>query len=411
MNKSILVVLIAHTLSKYDIFLFGFLAPIIKPLFFPATDTVAVLSTFGSFAAGYVMRPIGAIFFSHIGDKFGRKNSFLATVFLILLPTLAIGLMPDYSQIGILAPILLILCRIIQGFCSGGEFSGAAVYVTESYSNKQEGIAGGLVRSVGFLGTAIGTFIASFAVLPMMPGWGWRIPFLIGAGMTIISFYLRTQMEETLTFSQLKNKNETEKFPMGIVIKKYKKNFIASFLITACAYIFLYMSTIYINSQYTTVLNISTSASLWISTGIMLLWMVITPFSGFISDKVGAVKFLKKISLISIISLFPIFYLSYYYKNLYSILIAQIILSILGGLFFGPIPGLIKKNFPTKVRYSGFSLSNTTAQAILGGTAPFYSSLLVTLTGSEVSPSILMIIGCVLGIVGLKIVEENKWKY
>tara|TARA_A100000171_G_scaffold43949_1_gene46345 strand:- start:3674 stop:4957 length:1284 start_codon:yes stop_codon:yes gene_type:complete len=403
MKPSLRKALIAHSLSKYDVFLFGFLAPILKPLFFPANDFISTLSVFASFAAGYLIRPLGALYFGHLGDKTGRKNAFMKTILFLIAPTFIIGLLPGYKEIGISASIIIILSRLVQGFGSGGEFSGVAVYSTEMSSQDKIGFTGGIVRSVGFLGTALGTGIASIMTLSFMPDWGWRITFIIGGIATLYSYYLRRKMSETQDFEAIKKKTNVERKPILSVFKNHKKKILAIFLVSSCAYIHLYMSSIYVNSLYSRHLSLPHSYTLLISTGIMLLWMLITPFAGRIADRVGVLKYLTYINFISLI----ITPLSFYFclKNITftSLLELHICSSCIGAFFFGPVPALFKTILPTNVRYSGTAMSNTLAQAILGGTAPFFATLFTKIAGTAIFSGVPVFLGSFLAIFGIKL--------
>lgn len=400
-NSSVYKALVAHIFSKYDVFLFGFLAPVIKPIFFIGSEFITTLSVFATFAAGYIIRPLGAILFSHIGDKFGRKFSFMLTVLLMSIPTLIIGVLPGYEYIGILAPLTLIFCRLCHGLCSGGEFSGLAVYVTEFVPKDRLGFFAGIVRSVGFLGTALGTLFASLMTLAFMPSWGWRVTFILGTVLTLFSYHLRSKMSETPEFEDIKKSNQIIKSPFLEVIKRNKAELIFGFSISSCAYIFLYMTTVYLSSLYTDVLKISNSTSLLVSTLIMIIWMLATPIGGLLADKVGLIKYLRKMILLAMFSVWPLYYLCSFYKSFLSLLLLQVILSVLGALIFAPVPGLLKQIFSTPVRFSGVSISNTSAQAILGGGSPFYATLLISLTGIDYSPVYLLIFACILGYFGV----------
>jgi MFS transporter, MHS family, proline/betaine transporter len=405
-SNSIKRALFAHTLSKYDVFLFGFLAPIVKPLFFPKTDpVVASLAVFGSFAAGYFMRPLGALFFSHIGDRQGRRIAFMMTVCFMILPTFIIGVTPGYTDIGIFAPLIIILCRLVQGFGAGGEFSGIAVYSCEMALKNKIGYVGGLVRSVGFLGTAVGTAIVSIMILPIMPQWGWRLAFILGAVATLFSFSLRRKMEETEDFKNIKHQNKIKKLPILDLLKNYPLRIFSLFLINSCAYIFMYISTVYMNSLYGDLLGLETYKTLWASTVSLLLWMILTPVSGYIADKVGIFKFLKVIIVFSLLAVPILFYYGFESFSLNKILILHYGLSVCGALFFGAVPALFICLFPAEIRYTGTAVSNTLAQSLLGGTAPFLAVLFASCFDLLYMAAVPVIMGTILGLLGLYLAQ------
>lgn len=235
-----------------------------------------------------------------------------------------------------------------------------------------------------------------------MPSWGWRITFIVGAILTFISYHLRKNMIETPDFEEIKNTNKIKDKPLIEVIRSHKIILIQSFSISSCAYIFLYITTIYLNSLYIDTFKVSYSLSLIISTFIILTWMILTPLAGFFADKIGILSYLKKIVLLALFLTFPSYYLACYYKSFFSFLFLQFFLSAIGSLIFGPVPGLLKQVFETEVRFTGISLSNTIAQATLGGFSPFYSAFLISITGLEYSPAFILSFACILGYVGLR---------
>ncbi len=282
LKKSMLAALIGHAIERYDVVLYGFFAASIAPSFFPGEGGYSIIASYGSFAAGYLMRPIGGIFFGYLGDILGRKKSFLYSVLLVSIPTFGISILPTYDYIGIYAPIILILCRLMHGFCSGGEFSGAALYIGEHSELKSEGFNGSLVCAVGFLGVAVGTMIGSITTLPFMPDWGWRIPFFIGGVVTLASYVIRKKMDETPEFKKFKQSNSTLNNPLKAVFQSDIRNLMCTICIGATGHIFLYTTTIYLSTIYKNILHIQQSEILAINTFLMLYWMILVVAAGYI---------------------------------------------------------------------------------------------------------------------------------
>lgn len=400
-NSSVKRALWAHAFCKYDTFLFGFLASVIKPIFFPTADVAASLAIFATFASGYIIRPLGGLFFSHIGDRFGRKNAFMMTILFILLPSLFISVLPGYAVLGICAPVLLILARITQGFGAGGEFSGAITYSSELTKSSMLGTIGGIVRSVGFLSTAIGTGIAALLTLSFMPDWSWRIAFLLGACMSAVSYYLRRHMVETNDFAEIHIQNQITKTPIIEAFKEYKINLLALFLVSSAAYSFLYFTTIYLNSLYIDKLGLESSFALLISSILLVVWTVVTPLSGYFADRTGIVKYLKSVTTFLTLIVPLIFYLLLQDLTIEGLLSIHIILSLCGSIFFGPVPALFKIIFPTPIRYTGTAVSNAFAQVLIGSLNPFYATLIFSYTHSFSSTGFVLIAALLLGGIGL----------
>ncbi len=400
-NKSVYYALMSHGLEKYDVFLYGFFVPIIAHLYFPTDKTIATIAAFGTFASGYIMRPFGALFFGHMGDKYGRKRAFIWVLILTVIPTILVGFLPTYFSIGIFAPLALILCRLMQGFCAGGEFSGALVYVLEHTTNKSIGSASSMVRAIGFFGVGLGTLAGAFFTLPFMPCWGWRIPFVIGALITLYAYFLRKKMLETPDFlSSYSESKQSKQIPVIKLLKYSKKHLLCTIGIASCSYIFLYFLTLYVGSLYITKLNIAPSQSMLINAISLFLWGAITLIAGRIADNIGVKTFLLRTAIINIVLLYPIFTLlsAITFKNL---IIFHILLTIMGAFYFGPATSIVKELFPTEYRYSGAALSNTIAQAVLGSTTPMFVTILVNFTNDMQLSIIPLFLACILGIIGL----------
>lgn len=407
MNHSVRKALFAHALCKYDTFLFGFLASIIKPIFFPNSDVVGSLAIFATFASGYFVRPVGAIFFSHIGDRMGRKKAYTMTILFILLPALIIGVLPGYEYLGLSAPVSLILVRMLQGFGSGGEFSGVAIYCAELTPKLNQGLIGGTVRSVGFLATAIGTSIAAILTLSIMPEWGWRLAFILGACASTLSYYLRKNMAETQDFASVERNGLVLKLPLLHTLKAHKTDIASLFLISSCAYSLLYFSAIYINSLYIEKLELEPSLSLLISTCMMLVWGIITPLSGYLADRFGIINYLKSTIIFILIILPPCFYFYMESLSIANLIIIHCGCSICGSLFFGPVPALFKVIFPPHIRYTGTAFSNTLAQVLIGSLTPFYATLIFSVTHSLAWTGIIIFAACIMAVIGLYLCERR----
>ena len=188
-KKNIFAAMIGNALEYYDVTLFGFFAFIISPLFFPAEDPiVSGIYSLIAFAFGFVMRPIGGLIFGHLGDKYGRKSALVSAILLVTIPTFVIGVVPSYAQIGMLAPITIFLCRMVQGLSTGGEYFGASVFIAEHSKKSQRGFACSILSSSSFVGAILGTTLGAICTSSSMPEWAWRIPFLLGAVFGLVGF-------------------------------------------------------------------------------------------------------------------------------------------------------------------------------------------------------------------------------
>lgn len=395
-KKSVVGALIGHVLERYDVALYGYFSTILAPIFFPNTGDrgiIAILSSLGAFSAGYLMRPLGGIIFGHLGDRLGRKTAFTWSILLVVIPTFTIGVLPSYQEIGILAPIILIVCRLVQGLCNGGEFSGAGIFIGEHVPENRVGFAGSFVCATGILGAAIGTFLGMIVTLPDMPEWGWRLPFIVGSLLTLISWKIRKSMIETPPFEKIYKQGATEKYPLFQVLKNWKINVFCALIIGGFGHVLLYTTTIYINVIYTTILKTPPSKIMLINTGILLWWVLLSPLMGLLADRFGIKKFMLTAALASMILAYPLFWYLNQNISLYKVVTFQILFTITAVGFVAPISSLFTSFFPIKDRYSGVAFSVTLGQAILGGTTPLIATSLVEISGDPKAPSF-FVIGC-----------------
>lgn len=380
--------LLSHAIEKYDIFLYGFLIPSVSFHFFPESRAVAILLAYAAFASGYLVRPIGALYFGYIGDKYGRKKAYLSAVFMGILPTTIIGLLPYYEQIGLLSPILLLLCRVMQGISSGGEFTGVSIYLSESYSDKQLGHVNALIRSIGFIGVGLGTLTGLLCQLSFMPAWSWRVPFLLASVLTYVVYRIRNKMPEPEQQPSQRLK-ENHRLPIINAFRESKMPLFYMMTISAFTYSMLYFSTVYLGNLYKSELGFAESAML-INTIMVVIWGIMTYFSGQIADRVGIVKYLVMVCIAIVAIIVPLYRLFFAF-DFYSILFMQTLFCVLGSLLLGPMSSLFKLLFPPEYRYSASSFSNTVGQAAIGASVPLYAKLLVMKTGVIYAPVLIVL--------------------
>src|SRR6202048_4420148 len=228
-GRAILARIAGNVMEWYDFTVYGYFAAVIGRQFFPAEDPISsLLAAFGVFAAGFLMRPFGSLVFGHIGDKIGRKAALMASVILMAVSTFLIGLLPTYQQIGITAPVLLVLLRLLQGIGIGGEWGGAVLMVVENAQDRNRGLLGSMVQ----IGWPVGNLaaIGIFAALSQVPEsdfllWAWRIPFLISIVLVGIGLYIRMQLDETPVFREIAAKNEVARLPLIEILTQHRRSF------------------------------------------------------------------------------------------------------------------------------------------------------------------------------------------
>ena len=377
--KPILTSAVGGVLELYDLYIFGLLAPTISHLFFPAeSKLISTLLGYLVFAIGFFFRPLGSIFFGHIGDRFGRRTSLYSCLLLMAIATLAIGIMPTYKSIGILSPCFVILARILQGFSAGGEFSGGLLFIVEHTDSNHTGLTTG----IGLAGNVTGVFLGSLAALvftlPNMPVWAWRVPFLIGFFIALIGLYIRRSLPETPTFIEMKEKGEIEKIPLLKGIRCfYKKMFLATLIVIYSGIIY-YLNIITLPSLFVKLFSVSKTLSELGNTLGLLIMMITLPIFGFCAEKIGK-AILTRISIIMLMmfTVFGIFFL--YTKispNTIYILLYQIFTGVLLAMNMVTIDIFLIETFNRNIRYSCFGVSHDVGLAIAGIT-PFLVTLLI----------------------------------
>ncbi|AZU62808.1 MFS transporter [Neobacillus mesonae] len=416
-KKALVASLIGSSIEYYDYLLYGTVAALVfNKLFFPNFDpTVGLLISLASFGIPYFFRPLGGVIFSHIGDKIGRKKSLVYTLAIMGISTALIGFLPVYETIGIWAPILLVLLRLIQGIAVGGEWGGAVLLAVEYSDKKKRGFAG----SVPMMGAAVGMILATatMALLRLLPdaqflAWGWRVPFIGSLVLVFLGLWIRNGLEETPDFQQAKEEGAVSKLPIVDTFKYHWKEIIlttgAKAIETAPFYIFATFGI----SYATNTLKMPEGPVLNAITIGTLISLVMIPLMGRLSDHVGRKKVFVSGTLGVILFSMPYFYLLSK-KSILLLTIAVMIGYALWSVITAVLGTMFSEMFRAEVRYTGISVGYQLGAAIFGGTAPLIAtSLVAAFHGSWVPAAIyLMLLGvmsliCVSLIKGMS--EEEK---
>lgn len=373
-KKVITSTMVGNGLEWYDYALYGHFAALIAMHFFPKGDEhVALIATFGIFAAGFLMRPIGAMFFGYFGDKYGRKNALAVSILMMAIPTGLIGLLPTFEQWGLWAPILLTLIRLLQGIAIGGEFGGSIVYMVEHATEKNKNLLGSTSIISMLIGVMAGALISTGLAEVMSEAefneWGWRIPFIVGFFIGIIGLYIRTHLDESPAFMDAKETGHLSDKPIKDALKENYKEIFLGIGVYLSVTIPFYIQTVFMSSFMHKNLHFSSRDSLLIISMSMLIMMFVTPISAILCDRFNREKILKYVCLAYLIYAFPFIHLLNT-ENFNNVIIAQIIFSIILAFYIAPIPSLMVDIFPTKTRYTGMSLACNVSAAVFGGTAP-----------------------------------------
>lgn len=396
MRSIVLASSIGTIIEWYDFLIYATAAALVfNKAFFPTIDPLAgTLAALGTYAVGFIARPLGGALFGHFGDRLGRKSMLVLTMFIMGLSTFCIGLLPDYSSIGVLAPILLIVLRVIQGIGLGGEWGGASLMVIEHSPAGKRGFYGSFVQ-IGFpIGLVLATLV--FALATKLPeadfqAWGWRIPFLVSVILLALGTFIRSRLPETPVFEQMKSADSFSENPVGEVVGKNFKTFLIAVGLKLSEVSWVYMLTVFVVVYATTQLNLPKQMLLDAVMYAALFELITIPMFGWLSDKVGRRPFFILGALFTIAFAFPLFWMLEV-KSAAVVTVAIVIAMNFGhGMMFGLESTYFPELFGPRVRYSGASFGFQVAAAIGGGFSPIIATALVGYFGGTTGVSIMMI--------------------
>jgi len=378
--------LIGTTIEFFDFYIYATAAVLVFPkLFFPSSSpTAATLASFATFALAFLARPIGAALFGHFGDRKGRKATLVAALMTMGPSTVAIGLLPSYHSIGVLAPLLLCLFRFGQGLGLGGEWGGAVLLATENAPEGKKawyGMFPQLGAPIGFL-VSSGTFLLLSKTLSdqQFLDFGWRIPFIASALLVWVGLYVRLKITETPDFLKIIEKNDRVKLPVADVFTKHTKAIVLGTIATITTFLLFYLMTVFTLSWGTSALHYSKTSFLIAQMISMLFFGLGIPISAVLADKIGRNKMLI-IATIGIF-IFGLFFSQLFSTGIWAVTVLFLIIGMfLMGLTYGPIGTALAEIFPASVRYTGASLCFTLAGILGASLTPFLATTLATKYG------------------------------
>jgi MFS transporter, MHS family, shikimate and dehydroshikimate transport protein len=389
-RKAVTAATIGTIIEWYDYALYGAAAGIIiNKLFFPQfSETAAILASFATFAVGFFARPVGGILISHFGDRFGRKPALIFTISLMGLSTVAIGLLPDFNQIGVWAPIVLVIFRLLQGFGAGAEYAGAVTLVSEYVPIEKRGFYTAFLQSATVVGIMFATL--SFLLVSYVPeqtlfSWGWRVPFLISAILFVVALYIRNSLDETPEYvaamQHAAKQRQSESVPVGELLRHSPKQVLFGFLAVTGHNANAYILSAFCLSYITNTLHVARSDALTALIVATLVGIVVTPFLGALSDRIGYAKVFMFGAAVMIVFAFPLFTL----LDTRDFALSALGLSVGYGLGFGGMAGpqgaFLANLFPTRYRFSGIAFARELNGLLIAGPTPFIASALVAASG------------------------------
>lgn len=407
LRKKILIpCLVGQALEFYDFTLCGVFMLILGKNFFPAgNDFAALLGGIFAFSAAFWTRPLGALLFGHIGDKYGRKKALTWSILLMGVPTLVIGILPSYASIGLAAPCILLGCRLIQGLCAGGEYNGAAVFALEHMKTKP-GMISGLISASCVMGAVSATISAYLVTNFLNFEQAWRIPFYLGACVAVVGFILRKKAMETMEFIKRK---PIKGLPIVEIIKKYPKQYMLAIAAGAFNGVLSYTLFGFLNLYITQYIGVKFATSLFFNIFGMLAFMICCPIFGRISDKITPYRSMLLAAVIAIFSSWIGFFLLQ--RGAFEeIIIGQIFIGIGVGSFVGPSHIFLQQQFLPEVRYTGVASGFSIGMAITGGTTALIMTYVIKETQLLLAPAMYISGAAVLWILALTFFSAKDQK-
>jgi len=411
-QKLILTSSAANTFEWYDYALFAHLSPIIGQKFFPETDpSAALLQVFLVFALGYLMRPLGGIFFGIIGDKYGRKIALSTAIMCMAIPTATIGFLPTYESWGITSTILMIIIRMMQGLSMGGALTGSISFVIEHSPREQRGFFGSISMASICAGILLGSVvlfaIKSIFSVEQFNDWAWRLPFIIGICIYSVGVYIKNNTTETPLFEKAKACGEIVKSPLKRVFQYYWFDMIISILINMTGSIIFYLQAIYLVSYLKINRGFLDADVTYLMNGCYVIMIFMTLFAGWLSDKIGRRKIFI-MNLIVIIIASPFLLKTIEVGGFESVAISISILAIFAAIYIGPEPALQAEFYPTEIRNTALAISYNTATSVFGGTAPYIIESLIQNTGTITSSVYYIIVAAFLSLGALYFYKDRS---
>lgn len=382
MKKVVTSGMIGNGLEWYDYALYGQVSWLLSSLFFPGEDPfVQTLAVYGVFAAGFIIRPVGAIFFGWLGDTYGRRLSMVVAILMMAIPTGLIGFLPTYAQIGVAAPVLLTAIRLLQGMSLGGEFSGSIAYIVEHAPERRRGLASAASLVSMMLGFLLGLLVVKGMIYAQgqeaFEAWGWRVPFILGIGIGLVGFYIRHQCSESPAYDKAKEEGTICKTPVREAFRSHYWAMIQGCAIYITVTMPFYLTTVYFIGFSKVHLSIPADQALMFSVYNMLMLLFALPFSAWLSDRVGRKRIMVATAAVMLVVAYPLFGMLLPGAAPSTVAWVQLAFAFLVGMYAGPVAALLVEMFPTRVRFSGMAITYNVSAAIFGGTSPMVCEWLV----------------------------------
>ncbi|SHK28980.1 MFS transporter, MHS family, proline/betaine transporter [Marinobacter antarcticus] len=411
-HTALLAGFIGNVVEWYDFALYGYMAGILATLFFPSESQLAsLIATYGVFAAGFFMRPLGAGLFGWLGDTVGRTKTMMVSVMMMALPTVLLGCLPTYDTAGIWAPILLIVIRLVQGLSVGGEFSSSVVYLVETAPDGKRGYSGSWANTGSMVGMLLGAGVAAVATSLLseeaLHAWGWRLPFLIGGLIGLVAILLRRNLPESKHFNRhLHDRSQTSPLLQAFTTDRLKM--IKGIMFASAYGVIFYLPLVYLPEWLHLQTGMPRDKALQINTAATALLLVLIPFVGLISDRfIRRTHFIAGAMLVMALVSYP-FYTLLANDGWWGAVVVQFVLAILLAVPLGAAPALFVELFPARDRLSGYSIAYNLGLGIVGGATPMVATWLIKESGSPAAPAFLLTAAAVLAFAAVLWIRDGS---
>jgi len=419
-KRSILAAVIGNALEWYDFLVFAFMTPIVAKLFFPSNpanpddNITQILLTTAVFGVGFFMRPVGGIVLGIYGDRKGRKAAMVTVTGLMAVAIAVITLAPTYAAVGILAPLLIVIARLLQGFAAGGEFGTSTALLIELAPPGKRGFYGAWQMTgqmiALLLGAMVGTLITDIFSQEELMAWAWRIPFAFGLLIVPVAIYIRRHVDEPETFKRLvaaKAAGTVKEMGLMEMLRTHARETLTGMGLVVTCTVSIYITFTYLITFSTVTLKLPLHDTFLVQMAGAALMVVLMPFMGALSDRIGRRPLLITSLLGYLVILYPLYAWLVAEPSIGKLLTVQLIISLFVSAFFGVFSTVMAELFPANVRSAGMSMAYNIAVMVFGGFAQFIVTWLIRATGSAMSPAYYVMFGVVLGVISAFMIKER----
>lgn len=407
---------VGNALEFYDLLIYGYFAITIGKLFFPAGDEwISLLMSVGTFGISFIMRPLGSMVLGAYTDKAGRKAALTLSILLMMLGTLIIVVVPTYATIGMWAPAIVVVARMIQGFSTGGEFGAATAFMVEHVDRKKIGLSASFQATTQGLATVIAAGISAVLTAMLTPvevmEWGWRVAFAIGLLIGPVGFYIRKHTPETPEYNReiaYQRRTNTVSTPLKDTLTTGLPVLLLATGVVVAISAYNYVQKVYMPTYAIRELGISQSSALTGAFMTGLLVMLTSPLFGVLSDYLGRKRCMAVAMVVIGVTTYPMFRLLIAVPTVTTYLIIQSLVGILLAAILAPLPALLAETFPTRSRGTGLSLSYNLSATLFGGFAPLLVTWLIHATGDKASPSFYVMVAMVISLVSMWVLSRQQ---